>query len=166
MEAMSQKGIRFGKGLQLTNILRDIPRDLRNGRCYLPSDRLQKLGIKPEDLLHASTLPTLRPLLNEYLDRALAHLDVGWEYTMAIPRRLPRLRLACIWPIWIGLETLGKIRHHPELLNAGVTVKVPRDEIYKLMVRSTAMSLSDTALNRRYAKLRAGVRCFPSDALP
>jgi len=29
-------GIRFGKGLQLVNILRDLPADLKAGRCYLP----------------------------------------------------------------------------------------------------------------------------------
>ena len=29
-------GVRFGKGLQLVNILRDLPADLRQGRCYLP----------------------------------------------------------------------------------------------------------------------------------
>jgi farnesyl-diphosphate farnesyltransferase len=33
-------GIRFGKGLQLVNILRDLPADLKNGRCYLPTQRL------------------------------------------------------------------------------------------------------------------------------
>ena len=35
-EQMRSLGIRFGLALQMTNILRDIPRDLRQGRCYLP----------------------------------------------------------------------------------------------------------------------------------
>ena len=35
-------GIRFGKGLQLVNILRDLPADLKNGRCYLPAERLEQ----------------------------------------------------------------------------------------------------------------------------
>ena len=33
---MTGLGVRFGKALQLTNVLRDVPRDLRIGRCYLP----------------------------------------------------------------------------------------------------------------------------------
>ena len=37
---MSEKGVRFGKALQLTNILRDVPKDLRLGRCYLPREVL------------------------------------------------------------------------------------------------------------------------------
>jgi len=36
-------GVRFGKGLQLVNILRDLPVDLRHGRCYLPSVDLQAM---------------------------------------------------------------------------------------------------------------------------
>ena len=37
-------GVRFGKGLQLVNILRDVAADLRQGRCYLPAERLAALG--------------------------------------------------------------------------------------------------------------------------
>src|SRR5882724_9938255 len=36
-------GVRFGKGLQLVNILRDLPADLKNGRCYLPEESLTKI---------------------------------------------------------------------------------------------------------------------------
>ncbi len=35
-----EKGVRFGKALQMINILRDIPEDLRFGRCYIPSEAL------------------------------------------------------------------------------------------------------------------------------
>ncbi|MBI3002863.1 MAG: squalene/phytoene synthase family protein, partial [candidate division NC10 bacterium] len=35
---MRRRGVRFGRGLQMTNILRDLPRDLRIGRCYLPRE--------------------------------------------------------------------------------------------------------------------------------
>ena len=35
-EELFMKGIRFGKALQMINIFRDIPEDLRFGRCYIP----------------------------------------------------------------------------------------------------------------------------------
>src|ERR1035437_2231373 len=44
-------GIRFGKGLQLVNILRDLPADLKKGRCYLPAARLAEARLFPEVLL-------------------------------------------------------------------------------------------------------------------
>src|SRR5207247_8940554 len=40
----SQEGVNFGKALQSTNVLRDIPSDLRHGRCYLPAADLGALG--------------------------------------------------------------------------------------------------------------------------
>src|SRR5204862_335609 len=39
---LEQLGVSYGKGLQLVNILRDAPADLRSGRCYLPEDELRE----------------------------------------------------------------------------------------------------------------------------
>src|ERR1039457_4071039 len=44
-------GIRFGKGLQLVNVLRDLPLDLRKGRCYLPTEKLDAAGLRPAVVL-------------------------------------------------------------------------------------------------------------------
>ena len=38
----------------MINILRDIPEDLRFGRCYIPSEALAEHGLVPEDLLDAT----------------------------------------------------------------------------------------------------------------
>ena len=84
---MLAMGIRFGKGLQLTNILRDMPADLRRGRCYIPQEMLNEVSLRPADLLKPDALPQLRPVLTRLLRVALEHLDQGWLYTMAIPRR-------------------------------------------------------------------------------
>ena len=46
-------GIRFGKGLQLVNILRDLPEDLKKGRCYLPMDRAGTGGTGPGNFVVA-----------------------------------------------------------------------------------------------------------------
>src|SRR5204863_1456398 len=57
-----ENGVRFGKGLQLVNILRDVPTDLRRGRCYLPADRLSATGLAAKDLLDPANETRLRPL--------------------------------------------------------------------------------------------------------
>ncbi len=44
---MSAIGVRFGKGLQLTNIVKDIARDLHRGRCYVPEPLLLEAGLTP-----------------------------------------------------------------------------------------------------------------------
>ena len=45
------------------------------------------------------------------------------------------LRLACAWPILIGMETLQRLRVE-QVLNARPTIKVPRAEVRSVMVRS------------------------------
>src|SRR6266576_3342331 len=59
--ALLANGVRFGKGLQLVNILRDLPADLRQGRCYLPNGPLAAAGLNPADLLEPRNEPKFRP---------------------------------------------------------------------------------------------------------
>ena len=128
-------GIRFGKGLQLVNILRDLPSDLRQGRCYMPADRLNAIGLKPTDLLNPANEGRFRPLYNSYLDVAQAHLAAGWEYTLALPRSCIRLRLACAWPVLIGVRTLALL-HERNVLDPAHRIKVSRAEVQGMIVRS------------------------------
>ncbi len=128
-------GVRFGKGLQLVNILRDVAADLRHGRCYVPAERLASASLKPEDLLEPATEPRFRPLYHKYLDRADAHLRAGWAYTNALPRRCVRVRLACAWPILIGLETLNLLRAG-NTLDPAQRIKVARRQVRQITLRS------------------------------
>jgi farnesyl-diphosphate farnesyltransferase len=155
---MRTLGARFGQGLQLVNVLRDLPRDLRLGRCYLPRADLAGLGLAPQDLLTPAVLPRVRPLLDALIDEALACFDDGRAYALAVPRREARLRLASVWPLLIGLRTLGRLRRADNLLEPSVTVKVPRAEVRRLLVASLALVWSDGALAAWARRLAAGAR--------
>lgn len=134
---MSEVGVRFGKGLQLTNIVKDIASDLQKGRCYIPEMMLTEAALKPRDLLDQSNLPRFRPVLSKLVRLAVEHLDQGWLYTMAIPRYETRLRLACMWPILSAGESLKLVLNSPELLNPAVKVKIPRSKVYQIMAMTT-----------------------------
>ena len=144
-------GIRFGKGLQLVNILRDLPADLRKGRCYLPSEALASAGLKPHDLLDPSIEPDARPVYDHYLATAHHHLVAGWEYTNAIPGRFVRLRLACAWPILIGVKTLARLGRSP-FLNPEERIKVSRPEIRRILAGSLLASAWRPAWRKLFDK--------------
>jgi farnesyl-diphosphate farnesyltransferase len=163
---MSALGVRFGKGLQLTNVLRDIPRDLRQGRCYLPSRDLALLGLEPRDLLDPAAGRTLRPLLVELLNVALDHYEAGWQYTFAIPRAETRMRLACAWPLLIGLRTLDLLARTPNWLDPAVVLKVPRLRVYGMLARSLGTVWSTRALGRQARRLRARIARAPEGSAP
>ena len=154
--AMRGRGVRFGQGLQLVNVLRDLPKDLRGGRCYLPRAELAPLGLQPTDLLDPATLPRLRPLLTRLIDQARACLEDARAYTLALPRPEWRLRLACAWPWLLGLATLARLARADRLLDPAVTVKVSRPELRALLVASTIRVASNRALAAYARRLDGG----------
>ena len=155
VEQMSARGIRFGKALQMTNVLRDVPRDLRAGRCYLPARELEPLGVRPIDLLDPELALRARPLVRRLIALTLDHYDVAWRYTLAIPRAEWRMRLACAWPLLIGLGTLGRLARHPNPLAATAPIKVPRSAVRAMIARSLVTVWSNGALEQQSARLRA-----------
>ena len=132
-------GIRFGKGLQLVNILRDLPADLKNGRCYLPRQRLDEVKLLPEVLLSPVNEAKFLPLFRAHLDKAEAHLAAGWRYTNTLPFGQFRVRLACAWPILIGVRTIEKLRG-AGVIELSQRVKVSRGEVRQIIFWSLACS--------------------------
>ncbi|MBA4142687.1 MAG: squalene/phytoene synthase family protein [Nitrosospira sp.] len=152
---MSALGVRFGKGLQLTNIVKDIARDLHDGRCYVPGSLLEQAGLKPADLLCEGNLPKFRPVLDQLITLAMEHLDQGWAYAMAIPVSEIRQRLACIWPILLAGETLKRVAAAPDLLNPAVNVKVPRGIVYRVMAVTTLTCANAFVATSYWERLRS-----------
>ena len=130
---MGALGVRFGKALQLTNVLRDVPADLRIGRCYLPESSLADAGLAPSDLLTPGRAEQARPVLVDGIRTALSHFGAAEEYLVAIPRRCVRLRLAAVWPILIGLGTLEALVRNTRWLDPTRPSKVTRPWVYRMV---------------------------------
>ncbi len=111
-ELMEQAGVRYGRGLQLINILRDREEDMLRGRSYLCSAP------------------------GKWLNRAAYYMNDGLDYC----RRLRgfRLRFAAMLPALIGLKTIALLRRtRPE----NGRVKVPRRAVYACMLQALWLSL-------------------------
>jgi phytoene synthase len=61
--------IKLGVALQLTNILRDVGEDYRNGRVYLPRDEMSAFGILDTDLESAKVTPRWRDFMRFQIER-------------------------------------------------------------------------------------------------
>ena len=154
---MSEKGVRFGKALQLTNILRDVPKDLRLGRCYLPREVLEGCGLSAGDLLDARAIAKARPALVWGINRALAHYRAAAEYLRAIPVRHYRLRLAVSWPLLMGLGTLAELAKNGEWLDPSSRSKVSRGWVYRMMGVSGVRVLSNRSIAGWVERLRGEI---------
>jgi farnesyl-diphosphate farnesyltransferase len=144
----SAAGIRFGKALQYTNILRDVPKDLRIGRCYLPQELLTPAGLSATDLLGPANAARATPVLHGLLRVALEHYRAARDYTLAIPPHCVRLRLACLWPVLIGLKTFAHLVRNPRWLEPGQASKIRRGQVHRILLLSLPSVISDTLLRR------------------
>jgi len=145
------RGIHFGQALQLTNILRDMPRDLLNGRCYLPNSQLKDIGVTPKELLNAEKFEILRPLYFQWLALAESYYDDAWTYTLQYPKRQWRMRLACAWPILIGVRTLRKLKsdtNNP--LDPYHRIKVSRFNVWMILISSSLCVFSNRLFKSLY----------------
>jgi hypothetical protein len=68
------------------------------------------------------------------------------------------MRLACAWPLLIGLGTLAAIARHPNPLAAERPIKISRGAVRAILARSSVTVWSDVALRREAGRLRAAVR--------
>ncbi len=115
-----EQGITYGKGLQLVNILRDLPADLSMGRCYLPvADPLDVIS-----LLEAH---------RRWLERSAGWINEGFSYAEALRSR--RLRAATVLPAMIARETLGRMQD-ADWQTLQTRVKVPRIRVYLALARA------------------------------
>jgi farnesyl-diphosphate farnesyltransferase len=161
-EIVLSRGTRFGKALQLTNVLRDCGKDLRIGRCYLPSTMLERFGLDPQDLLLPKTSLRARPLLFDLVRRNLDYFREAVEYTLSLPAFAVRLRLACLWPVIIGLETLLLLVANEDWLDPAKASKIRRKDVYRIIAFSVPLVTSNRLLRmwmeRRIESIEAQMR--------
>ena len=120
-EQLKELGGDYGIGLQLVNILRDLPEDFENGRCYLPvadpKDRQQ--------VIEATGV---------WRKKAREYIESGLDYSRSL--RYWRCRVATVLPALIAKETLDLLDDASwDDLKAGVKVnrKTVRKCLWKAM---------------------------------
>jgi farnesyl-diphosphate farnesyltransferase len=125
LEPLAAQGVRLGQGLQLVNILRDVPRDAAAGRSYLP-------GVDPG----APAAEKWRAAV-AWVVRARAGLAAGRDYVRGIGGFRNRF---VVWlPILLGEATLDRL----EAAGSGAMetpVKVPRLRLRGLAVAAACQA--------------------------
>jgi farnesyl-diphosphate farnesyltransferase len=135
-DEVQRLGINYGKGLQLLNILRDLGKDARMGRCYLPAEDWLPLGCTTLQILASPLL--LKPVWDQWMTRCESYLQDGVTYLTLLQHS--KIRYASALPVLIGWKTVEHLKSAtPETLLAGV--KISRTDIASVLLQA---SLSNT----------------------
>ena len=90
---------KLGLAFQLTNIIRDVGEDARNGRIYLPVNELQRFGVTAADILNARHSDKFEALMQFQAQRAQQLYDDAFALLPPADRRAqrPGLIMAAIY---------------------------------------------------------------------
>ncbi|MDB6131947.1 MAG: crtB 3 [Verrucomicrobiales bacterium] len=139
-ETMKTLGGRYGKGLQLINILRDQPGDAVIGRCYLPEESLRQAGLEGSVLWPAADWSPWHTVRRDLIARTRFLLADGWQYAASL--RSTRLRFAILMPLLIGEGTLARLESLPPG-GPPEAVKITRREVKRLARKALWMALTN-----------------------
>jgi phytoene synthase len=90
---------KLGLAFQLTNIIRDVGEDARQGRIYLPVNELQQFGVTAADILNARHSDKFEALMRFQAERAQRYYDEAFAALPKEDRRAqrPGLMMAAIY---------------------------------------------------------------------
>jgi len=145
-EELMSRAVRFGQGLQMTNILKDVWDDLQRGTCWLPRDVFSHHGFDLSRLQSRHPDPAFDRGMNEMVGIAHSCLRDALAYTLLIPRRETGIRRFLLWAIGLAALTLRKIHRHPGF-TSGAQVKVSRRTVRAVVASTSALSPSNLALS-------------------
>lgn len=155
---MREYSVSFGLGLQITNIIKDIAEDSTRKVCFIPESLCREQGIatSPELFSRHAHDPARRAVVQAMVQKAWSHLDDSIRYTLLIPVTEPRIRLFCLWPLFMAAETLRAIGDGEALFDPARKVKITRADV-KRIVRDTSLHFwSKKWIWKRFETLRYG----------
>lgn len=147
--------VSFGQGLQMTNILKDVWDDRRDGTCWLPRSVFgAEFDLADLDVSHGTE--QFHAGLNELIGIAHAHLRNALTYTCLIPKNEVGLRRFCLWALGLAVLTLRKIHRNPDYTSS-TEVKVSRRSVRATVVSTNLTMMSNRALRLIFDRAADGL---------
>jgi farnesyl-diphosphate farnesyltransferase len=148
---------RFGLAMQLTNIVKDVAEDAQRGAFYVPRALAARHRLEPDEMLDPEKRPAARAAMAELVALAASALDGALAFTLMIPRREARLRLFCVWPIFLAARTLRRVLTDERVLVPGARARIDRAEVRRCLGETTALVWSNRGLRWLYGRSRLGL---------
>ena len=114
-QRLMAQSVAFGRGLQMTNILKDIWEDRAADTCWLPREVFEQCGFDLSDLSPGRQDGSYQEGLQTLIGHAHASLREALAYTQTIPSSEVGIRRFCLWSIGLAVLTLRKIARQPGL---------------------------------------------------
>lgn len=129
---MNENAVRFGLGLQMTNIIKDFYDDGEREWCFIPEELLSSEGLTANDFLKPENALKAGRVLLKLVKEAKEHLEKALVFSNALPGREKHLRLFCLIPLHFAAETLESARQWA-LAPKPVKIKITRSQVMRTL---------------------------------
>jgi farnesyl-diphosphate farnesyltransferase len=150
---MRNTAVSFGLGLQITNISKDIVADRGRGWSYVPLSYIEANGLSFEEFHAGKSTEKDLKVLETLLNKTVGHLTDAFDFILAIPKSYMRIRLFCIWPLWMAMKTVAELHKNHDLLKSNANVKISRKAVKQILRRTPFICWSDSLLRRSFKKI-------------
>lgn len=159
IKRQKERGYHFAQGLQKVNIIKDVVADFERGSVFMPRQWLTEFNVTRADLINGTSKPEVQQLLRHFIRHTTDHLEKARDYILAIPNNQKGLRLFCIWPYTMALDTLRLATSREGLFTSNHEIKVPRAQMFKMMALTKMLAPWSTPLrfyfNSKISDLRS-----------
>ena len=155
---LKKYAVSVGKGLQLVNIIRDMPDDWKCNRSYMPNELLKKYDLTRQSIFDRQNLQRSKRMINELIEIALVYLDAALQYIVAIPKTERSIRLSCLLPLFWALQTLYAIKKNINKFFEKEKIKISRKMLRAELCLAYLNVFSNRLIHRRYSKFRDEIK--------
>ncbi len=143
---MKETAVSFGLGLQITNIAKDFLTDRKRGWSYIPRSYIVESGLTVERFTAPEFDEKKLKVIQTLLRKTIGHLKDALKFTLAIPRIRLDIRLFCVLPLWMAVETAATLFNNRRLLESEDPVKISRKTVKRIVRRGPILSVSNFLL--------------------
>ncbi len=147
----------FGLALQKVNILRDIAHDIQANRHYWPRALIAKYGLTYENLCLGEKREAAMKVLREQIRNAHNYLVSAMKYITMLPEKAVRVRMFCLIPLFMAIESYVKCVDNHEIFDDGKMVKISREQVYGIVAKSQLWGSSNKRLVKWFLSAMGGV---------
>ncbi len=163
--SMMSLAVRFGQGLQMTNILKDFWEDRARHSCWLPREVFHSHGLDLAEPDSEHFQQRFSRGLKDLIAMTHAYLRDALSYVHLIPAREVGIRRFCLWAIGLALLTLQRIRRNPGYRSQG-HVKISRRAVKATVLVSNLLARSNAALEMAFNLATRGLPLKPEVMMP
>jgi len=153
---LSRYARKFGLALQKVNILRDIADDVASHRYYWPKRLLAKYGLSYSNICSAENREKALSVLQEQIKDARAYIDAAMQYILLLPKKALQVRMFCIIPLFMAIESYVKCMGNAEVFEQGKKVKISRERVGDIVAKSGMWGSDNERLVRWFALSMGG----------